>query len=120
MKFPWNLLAMGGLLCATALAAPQETRPAPVSVSMRLDASGTAAKAVLELQDVAEKPVAACAVGVIRRGEGGKAVSIRTHSAATRSLGLSAGRTSFQPGEKNGPMRSICPKAVRWRSSWTW
>jgi hypothetical protein len=100
MKFPWVLLAMGGFLCAVAAVAPQETQPAPVSVSMRVDASGTAAKAVLELQNVADKPVAAYAVRLIRRGEDGKALSIRTHSAATRSLGLSVGRASFQPGEK--------------------
>lgn len=92
-------LALIAALGILAVAAPQPGA-APLSVAMRVDTAAADLAAVLEFENLSEKPVAAYAVRLIRRGEDGKVASITTHAVATRSIGLSMGRQSFQPGEK--------------------
>lgn len=99
MRQTWRGLALIAALGILAVAAPQPGA-APLSVAMRVDTAAADLAAVLEFENLSEKPVAAYAVRLIRRGEDGKVASITTHAVATRSIGLSMGRQSFQPGEK--------------------
>lgn len=55
---------------------------------------------VVEFQNTSSSPVAAYAIRLVGRGEDGQVISARTHSAATRGLGMSFRRTSFQPGQR--------------------
>lgn len=82
------------------LAAGGEQSAAPLGVQLKAGGSSPEPVAILEMENLSGKPVAAYAVRLIRRGDDGKAVSIRTHAVSTRGIGLSMGRSSFQPGEK--------------------
>ncbi len=84
----------------TAAAAGSPPDAAPLGVTLRLDTSAAEPSAVLEMENLAAKPVAAYAVRLIRREADGKVASITTHAVSTRGIGMSMGRQSFQPGEK--------------------
>lgn len=94
------ILAAAALAGAALQSGVQEGQNPPLLVSLRVEERVAQPEAVLEMQNVSGKPVAAYAVRLIRRGEDGKALSIRTHSVATRGVGLSLGRPSFLQGEK--------------------
>ncbi|MGQ9916187.1 MAG: hypothetical protein ACUVS7_02100 [Bryobacteraceae bacterium] len=93
----WGFALMG---LSTLLAAGGEQSAAPLGVQLKANASSPEPAAILEMENLSGKPVAAYAVRLIRRGEDGKAVSIRTHAVSTSGLGVSLGRPSFRPGEK--------------------
>lgn len=93
----WGFALMG---MSAFLAAGGDQSAAPLNVQLKAGSSSPEPAAVLEMENLSGKPVAAYAVRLIRRGDDGKAVSIRTHAVSTRGIGLSMGRPSFQPGEK--------------------
>ncbi len=84
----------------TPICAGGQEIPAPLSVAHRIEMKAGSPAAVLELQNLTDRPVAAYAVRLVKRGENGKVVSVRTHAVSTRGLGVSLGRPSFQTGER--------------------
>lgn len=114
MSFAWNELNAGGeegiqrmsrttvvmmlavVAAAMAIGGGQAASAPPLRISQRIGTAGI----TLEMQNVSGQPVAAYAVRLVRQDESGKTISVRTHSTATRGLGMSYGRPSFQPGEK--------------------
>jgi hypothetical protein len=100
MRNLFLVFAAAMVAVAVGMAGAQTADSAPLSMTYRVEDRTTPAQVVLDLQNVAGKPVAAYAIRLVRRGEDGKVISTRAHSVSTRGLGLSLGRASFQPGEK--------------------
>ena len=99
MRWMFVLLATGAFFCPAAQVPAEGNGAVPLRMTSRMEGTGREAEAVLALQNASGKAVAAFAIRLIRRGEDGKPVSIRTHAVATRGIGMSFGRPSFQPGE---------------------
>lgn len=97
-QFLWGLALIAVFGIAAAAGPPPEA--APLGITLRVDTSAAEPSAALEMENLSGKPVAAYAVRLIRRGADGKVASVTTHAVATRSIGMSMGRQSFQPGEK--------------------
>lgn len=95
-----RLLGVAALACAGLLAQTSQTAEPPLAVTHRVEVKAEGTKAVLDLENRSGRQVAAYAVRLARRGADGKAVWVQTHAVSTRGLGLSMGRSSFQPGEK--------------------
>ncbi len=93
----WMALAA---VAAAPICLGQQEIPVPLGVAHRIERKASGPEAALEFQNLADRPVAAYAVRLVKRGEDGKVVSVRTHAVSTRGLGISLGRPSYQPGEK--------------------
>ncbi len=91
-------MVLAAIAAAPVCAAGQES-PAPLSVAHRVEMRAGGPQALLEFQNRSGRPVAAYAVRLVKRGENGKAVSVRTHAVSTNGLGVSLGRPSYQDRE---------------------
>ncbi len=96
-QFLWGM-ALTALFGIAAAGSPPDAPP--LGITLRLDGSAAEPSAALEMENLSGKPVAAYALRLIRRGADGKVASVTTHAVAARSIGMSMGRQSFQPGEK--------------------